>query len=320
MTDNLQARKWALVINNPLEARLDHTAIKDTLQRFAPTYFCMADEVATTGTYHTHIFLCAHSPIRFSTLKNRFPIAHIEKAYGSARENRDYILKSGKWADTEKAETSVEGTFEEWGDLPSEKEEKAPQMFRLVQNIRAGMTTTEIIDDCPSMAFRIREIDLLRQTLTAEKYAVENRSLEVTYLYGASGAGKTWGIYQTNDPRNIYRVTNYRASRGISFDGYHGQEVLVFEEFHSQIPIEDMLNYLDIYPLALPARYNDKTACYTKVYITSNLPLEKQYRDEQWDRPETWRAFLRRIQNVIEYLPDGSTVQRKKGGFPYDPK
>ena len=88
MTDNLQARKWALVINNPLEAGLDHTAIKDTLQRFAPTYFCMADEVATTGTYHTHIFLCAHSPIRFSTLKNRFPIAHIEKAYGSARENR----------------------------------------------------------------------------------------------------------------------------------------------------------------------------------------------------------------------------------------
>ena len=319
MTDNLQARKWALVINNPLEAGLDHTAIKDTLQRFAPTYFCMADEVATTGTYHTHIFLCAHSPIRFSTLKNRFPIAHIEKAYGSARENRDYILKSGKWADTEKAETSVEGTFEEWGDLPSEKEEKAPQMFRLVQNIRAGMTTTEIIDDCPSMAFHIREIDLLRQTLTAEKYAVENRKLEVTYLYGSTGAGKTWGIYEKHAPRSIYRVTNYRASRGISFDGYHGQDVLVFEEFHSQIPIEDMLNYLDIYPLALPARYNDKTACYTKVYITSNLPLEKQYRGEQWDRPETWRALLRRIHTVIEYLPDGSTVIYKEGGVACDP-
>ena len=94
----------------------------------------------------------------------------------------------------------------------------------------------------------------------------------------------------------------------------------MFEEFNSQIPVEDMLNYLDIYPLALPARYNDKTACYTKVYITSNLPLEKQYRGEQWDRPETWRALLRRIHTIIEYLPDGSTVQRKKGGFPYDPK
>ena len=165
------------------------------------------------------------------------------------------------------------------------------------------------------MAFRVRDIDLLRQTLTAEKYAVENRPLQVSYLYGASGAGKTRSIYETHDPRSIYRVTNYRAARGVSFDGYHGQEVLVFEEFSSQIPIEDMLNYLDIYPLALPARYNDKTACYTMVYITSNLPVEKQYRSEQWDRPETWRAFLRRIHTVIEYLPDGSTVIHKKGGI-----
>lgn len=81
-----------------------------------------------------------------------------------------------------------------------------------------------------------------------------------------------------------------------------------------------MLNYLDIYPITLPARYNDRTACYTKVYITRNIPLEQQYRDIQRDKLETWRAFLRRVKNVIEYLPDGSTVQHKKGGFPYDPK
>ena len=76
------------------------------------------------------------------------------------------------------------GTFEEWGEAPPERAEKHPEMFRLVQNIRDGMTTTEIIDDNPAMAFRVRDIDLLRQTLTAEKYAVENRPLQVSYLYG----------------------------------------------------------------------------------------------------------------------------------------
>lgn len=318
MGGNLQSRKWALVINNPSEAGLDHHALTEILQRFAPTYYCMADEVATTGTYHTHVFLYASSPIRFSTIKNRFPTAHIEKAYGSARDNRAYNCKEDKWADTDKAETSVEGTFEEWGDLPAEKEEKAPQMFRLVQNIRAGLSTTEIIDDSPSLAFRVRDIDLLRQTLTAEKYAMENRKLEVTYLYGASGTGKTWGIYQRHDPRTVCRITNYRAARGISFDGYNGQDVLVFEEFNGQIPIENMLNYLDIYPLHLPARYNDRIACYTKVYITSNQPLEKQYKNEQWDRPETYRAFCRRIHTVIEYFADGSTITHKEGGCTYD--
>lgn len=79
-----------------------------------------------------------------------------------------------------------------------------------------------------------------------------------------------------------------------------------------------IVRYLDIYPLTLPARYTDRTACYTKVFITSNIPLEEQYRDIQRVQMETWRAFLRRITNVVEFLPDGTTVMRKKGELPYD--
>ena len=320
MENNTQSRKWALVINNPLEAGLDHAAIREILYRFSPAYFCMADEIATTGTYHTHIFLFSPSPMRFSTVKNRFSTAHIEKAYGSAKANRAYILKEGHWADTDKAETSVSGTFEEWGDLPAEKEEEAPEMFKLIQDLRAGKSVMEIIEDNPKLAFRIREIETLRQAILEEKYSAENRALEVTYLYGASGTGKTRGIFEKHDRKSICRITDYGGRNGVRFDAYHCQDVLVLEEFHSQIPISAMLNYLDIYPLTLPARYTDRIACYTKVYITSNIPLEEQYRDIQRYQMETWRAFLRRVQNVIEYLRDGSTVQHKEGGFPCDTK
>lgn len=320
MENNTQSRKWALVINNPLEAGLDHAAIREILYRFSPAYFCMADEIATTGTYHTHIFLFSPSPMRFSTVKNRFSTAHIEKAYGSAKANRAYILKEGHWADTDKAETSVSGTFEEWGDLPAEKEEEAPEMFKHIQDLRAGKSVMEIIEDNPKLAFRIREIETLRQAILEEKYSAENRALEVTYLYGASGTGKTRGIFEKHDRKSICRITDYGGRNGVRFDAYHCQDVLVLEEFHSQIPISAMLNYLDIYPLTLPARYTDRIACYTKVYITSNIPLEEQYRDIQRYQMETWRAFLRRVQNVIEYLRDGSTVQHKKGGFPCDTK
>ena len=89
----------------------------------------------------------------------------------------------------------------------------------------------------------------------------------------------------------------------------------MFEEFHSQIPIEAMLNYLDIYPLTLPARYSDRTACYTKVYLTSNLPLKEQYPSVRHSRPETWRAFLRRIHHVYAYLPDGTAEELEKGDW-----
>lgn len=306
MGNNTQSRKWSLVINNPQECGLDHSAIVEILRKFSPAYFCMADEIATTGTYHTHIFLYSPSPIRFSTVKNRFPTAHIDKTYGSAKENRDYIRKEGKWAETDKAETKVPDTFLEWGDMPAEKEEKAPQMYKLIQEVREGISTANIIEGSPNLAFRVRDIDTLRQTLLSDRYASENRKIEVWYIFGASGTGKTRGIYERHDAKDICRITNYRNGRGISFDGYTGQDVLVFEEFHSQIPIEDMLNYLDIYPLSLPARYSDRVACYTRVYITSNLPLEKQYRNVQWDSLETWRAFIRRIHKVLEYRADGS--------------
>lgn len=306
MGNNTQSRKWSLVINNPQECGLDHSAIVEILRKFSPAYFCMADEITTTGTYHTHIFLYSPSPIRFSTVKNRFPTAHIDKTYGSAKENRDYIRKEGKWAETDKAETKVPDTFWEWGDMPAEKEEKAPQMYKLIQEVRDGISTANIIEGSPNLAFRVRDIDTLRQTLLSDRYASENRKIEVWYIFGASGTGKTRGIYERHDAKDICRITNYRKGRGISFDGYTGQDVLVFEEFHSQIPIEDMLNYLDIYPLSLPARYSDRVACYTRVYITSNLPLEKQYRNVQWDSLETWRAFIRRIHKVLEYRADGS--------------
>ena len=123
MATNTQSRKWMLTINNPQTCELDHDRIREILSLFSPDYFCMADEIATTGTYHTHIFLYSASPIRFNTVKNRFPTAHIEKALGTAQENKDYIQKSGKWEETEKAETSVEGTFYEFGVMPSESEE-----------------------------------------------------------------------------------------------------------------------------------------------------------------------------------------------------
>lgn len=311
MGNNSQSRKWNITINNPETVGLNHEAIVEKLKLFYPRYYCLADEIATTGTPHTHIFLLADSPIRFSTIKSRFPVAHIEKAYGSAQDNRAYVRKEGKWANSDKAETSVEGTFTEWGEMPTPKAEKAPVMAEVIEAIKDGKTTAEIVEDNPALAFKVQQINTLRQTLLSKQYMKENRNVEVTYIYGATGAGKTRGIFAKHAPMDICRITNYGSKRGINFDGYSAQDVLVFEEFASQIPIEDMLSYLDIYPVYLPARYSDRVACFSTVYITSNLPLEQQYTDVQWDRPETWQAFLRRISKVVEYKADGSTIERE---------
>ena len=300
-----QSRKWTLVINNPEEHGFTAERIIELLHLFNPDYFCMAEEIASSGTHHIHIFLYSHSPIRFGTVKNRFPTAHIEPVRGSCGENRNYIRKEGKWANTEKAETCVEGTFLEFGELPTEAQEKAPKMAQVLQDVEDGKSTKEIIKGNPNFAFKGRDIDSLRETLVSDQFRYENREVKVHYLYGDSGTGKTRSIYEAHPAADICRITDYGTKGNIRFDAYHGQPVLVFEEFHSQVPIAAMLNYLDIYPLMLPARYNDRVACYTTVYITSNVPLDQQYPEIQKCKMETWRAFLRRIDTVLEFRRGG---------------
>ncbi len=316
MATNSQGRKWTLVINNPNEHEITTELIRELLLKFVPDYYCFCREIGNkTKTEHIHIFIYSTSPIRFSTLKNRFPIAHIEKAYGSVKQNVDYIKKEGKWQFTDKTETIVEGSFEEYGIIPSESQEEDPIMYQLLEDIKDGKTTMQIIEDNPSLAFRIKDIDTIRQTYLADKFSRENRDITVFYISGDTGVGKTRGIFEKHGAENICRITSYnRSGRGVLFDNYNSsQDVLVFEEFHSQVPIEDMLNYLDIYPIMLPARYNDKVACYTKVYITSNIPFEDQYQEygATLGRRTVLNAFRRRVHNILEYKNDGTIIEHK---------
>ena len=162
----------------------------------------------------------------------------------------------------------------------------------------------------PKFGFKGKDIDYIRQTVLDNKYKDIKRNVVTTYICGKSGTGKTRSIYAKHKASDICRITSYRKGNPALFDGYNGQPVLVFEEFAGQVPIEEMLNYLDIYPLLLPARYNDKVACYKTVYITSNIPLDMQYPDVQTVKPETWNAFLRRINYVEEYADYGVFTRR----------
>ena len=124
---NTQGRKWALVINNPQEAGLDHKAIVDLLKLFSPAYYCLCDEIATTGTYHTHVFFYAPSPVRFGTIKGRFSTAHIEKAYGSVQVNRDYLRKEGRWTDSERQRLPSLAPLKNGAKFPRNDPKKIPK-------------------------------------------------------------------------------------------------------------------------------------------------------------------------------------------------
>lgn len=258
----------------------------------------MSDEIA--NTHHTHLYLCSDSPIRFSTLKKRFPEAHIEKAYGTSAQNREYVFKEGKWINDKKKETNLEDTHEEVGELPQERQGARNDYAELYEMVTEGMSNYEILEEKPDFISQIERIDKVRQIIQEEAYKDTFRHLVVSYLYGDTESGKTRSVMERYGYANVFRVTNYRNP----FDTYKGQDVIVFEEFQNSLPINQMLLYLDGYPVMLPCRFADKVACYTKVYILSNIDLKEQYTDIQAYQPEVWNAFLRRI-HTVQHFHDG---------------
>lgn len=156
MDGRSQSRKYQLTINSPVQHGITDELVKDILGNMLTlNYFCFSHEVGNEkAREHMHIFLYSQSPIRFGTIKNKFPVAHIERAYGSVKENRDYVAKVGKWQETEKAKTSVKDSFFEWGNCPDENEERAPDQVEIMRMIQAGNTTLEIIQKKQKYLFR----------------------------------------------------------------------------------------------------------------------------------------------------------------------
>lgn len=303
-----RSRKWQVTLNNPEAKGFTHEKIKEQLAAFKNmVYWCMSDEIGENGTYHTHLYLHCSGAVRFSTLKKRFEGAHFEMANGTAQQNRDYCFKEGKWLDSKKSDTNLRETHEEYGNVPVERQGARNDLADLYDMIKSGMTNFEILEENTDYLFDIEKIEKARQTVKEAMYKDTFRELEVTYIFGETGTGKTRGVMEKYGYSNVFRVTDYTHP----FDGYKGQDVIIFEEFRSSLQIGEMLNYLDGYPLELPARYGNKAACFTKVFMITNISLHEQYRKVQHEQPETWKALIRRIDWVHEY--EGTQIIKTKG-------
>lgn len=310
MADVVRSRKWMLTINNPVEHGFNHEYIRNAMESFSGClYWCMCDEVGDEcETLHTHVYAVFKNGVPHTQIDKYFPKMHRDVVKGKSIENRSYIRKEGekfnKKDDGSYEYTDSNGklhkginyiqTFEEWGEMPQEHQGKALEADLIIGLVKAGATDQEIINEVPRAYVNLDRIQRVRSMYRDEQFTDSWRDLTVTYIFGVPGAGKSRSVMDKYGYRNVYRVTDYKHP----FDTYDGQDVVVFEDYRSNFKITDILNYLDGYPLLLPCRYFNRQACFTKVYITSNLPLEEQHKKEDADSK---KALYRRIHAVVEY-------------------
>ena len=314
-----QSRKWQITFNNPAEHGFSHDAIIERIENLASVvYWCLCDEIGSEGTYHTHLYICFQNPKMHTVIGNAFPGAHRENVKGTSQQNRDYVLKDGdkynKQADgsydyvdssgKRHIGTNFGDTFMEWGEMPREQQGKSKDVEKILALLRDGANNMEIVEQVPSAMLNMDKVERTRSMFRDADFADCWRDLEVTYIFGKTGSGKTRSVMDKYGYSSCYRVTDYKHP----FDTYDGQDVLIFEEFRSSLKHGDMLNYLDGYPLLLPCRYFNRQACFTKVFIITNIPPDEQYRNVD---KESRDAFYRRITKVVEYVGHGFPVEYK---------
>ena len=316
--ENVRSRKWQLTVNNPVEHGLDHETIRDKLHQLKSlVYWCMCDEEGDEcETLHTHIYIALSNACTAGRLANLFPDVHREIVHGTSRDNRAYVAKDGDkfnrdpdghYSYTDSKGKLHEGinyadTFEEEGELPNETQGKSKDADIIVGMIKDGSSNAEIVDAVSSAYRDLEKIERVRSMYRDQLFGTTWRDLEVVYIFGKTGSGKTRSVMERYGYENCYRVTDYKHP----FDTYDGQDVLIFEEFRGGLKHGDMLNYLDGYPLLLPCRYFNRQACYTKVFIITNLPPDEQYGNVD---KESRAAFFRRIHKVREFCDNGRVTE-----------
>lgn len=299
-----QSCNWCFTINNPSKVKTcgekdkfkdltfdtDEKVIKFIMQYEEVNYYVFQRERGhNENTEHIQGFIQFKNRKRGTTLQNMFPpqFFHGEFANGTAQQASDYCKKS---------DTRI-GEVREWGELRVTKGGKQLTNEDILQRIKEGADDIRLLEEFPQLWNQIDRLQKVRDLYVFDKWRNVFRDVQVTYICGQSGTGKTRSVMEQYGYDKVYRITDYKHP----FDSYHGQDVIVFEEFRNSLPIDNMLNYLDGYPLELPARYMNRIACFTKVYIISNWNFEEQYTAIQHKYYETWNAFVRRIDKIVTY-------------------
>jgi hypothetical protein len=276
-----RSRNWILTNNYKDEEPINDKELLEYIQNITGlVYTAFQLEQGENGTKHHQIYISFENAKSFDTIKKHFSKAHIEPVKGTPQQASDYCTKQ---------ETRI-SMAQIYGEIPQQG--KRNDMKDIYQMITDGATRKDIREAYPSQYLRYKnKIESVIDELREEKFKNVFRQLEVRYLVDSPGVGKTRYIMEKYGYENVYRVSNYKNP----FDSYNGEDVIIFEEFRSSLPIEQMLNFLDGYPLRLPARYNDKVACYTQVYIVSNWDYYQQYEKVRETHLTTAQALDRRI-------------------------
>ena len=309
-TINEQVRSWFLTVNAHEEngvPGISATQIEDAFKDLDPDAdFVFQLERGSEGGDQGYLHYQCLLLLSRSKPRRRQDVFRVLKAHGISDAHLEKTRRTGAAARyCSKSETRQAGPWWSSEDFRESSVRKAKasgsgavgDRLLLADAVDEGMSPQEIaLDDKLRLLLTSANISFVEKIWTAQKakkWSSEQREVEVTYLWGETGVGKTRSVREAVPPEKLYAAT---LSSRDPFGKYAFEPVLLLDEFRGDYPLPELLQLLDRYPVQLDRRYENSWAAWNRVFICSNWPLEDLYRD----CPAADRAALRRrISKII---------------------
>lgn len=281
-------RRWMLTVPAEGEKGVSRDELQQALEPYESFLGQLEQGEGGTNYRHWQLVLVNDEPIRFSTLRRKLPTAHVEPVR-DLRASLAYVQKE---------DTRVRD------ELPLVKGKISPgpgqghrsDLDELRTRILQGQETADQLILSDSGAWRhSRLVGDLVSARDRHRQQGKLRNLQVRVVFGDTGTGKTSAaLTGLQALGSVCRVTHWGGTG--TFDGYDGQASLILDEFSGQPPLTELLTWLDVYPVALPARYRARQAAFVRVVLCSNAPPWAWY---PW-APKAQRAALARRLHLVE--------------------
>lgn len=228
----------------------------------------------TTGRVHIQGYIEFKNAVYLSGAQKRIgdKVCHCAPRYekSTAAQAAEYCKKDGDYFEN--------GTITNQGartDLKTIKD----NILNHKSNIRDMLENDTIINHQ-----QLRFAESLQKYVRPQK----REPPQVFWFYGDTGTGKTRFVYDNED--DIFRV-----EPGFEwYDGYIGQEAVLFDELRGEIKLSTLLCITDRYPLSLKIKTSFTQWKPKRIYITSCKSPEECYKNCH----ENIGQLLRRITEV----------------------
>lgn len=218
---------------------------------------------AKSGRLHYQMYVELNSPQRYGMIRKWLGTKSLKilKRKGTPAQAREYCMKE---------RTRVEGPFEigEWKDTKQGNRTDLQEIAKVIKK----NSLEEAIDLYPEVYIRYHSGMEKLSARMIKKKTKNFRKVEVHYIYGPTGCGKTRGVVEKEENLYIYSPLSTTSEW---WDGYEGEEAILLDDYRDGwFSLSRLLNILDGYQLRMGIKGSHTYAQWTRVYITSNVSIE----------------------------------------------